>query len=232
MNISILYCLDGAKKAKGITVIIDVFRAFTVEPYLFANNAREVFAIGDKEIAYKKKEENPNVILIGERNGITLPGFDFGNSPSRVSEVDFTDKTIYHTTSSGTQGIANSINASEVITGSFVNSKAIATYIKNSGYEDVSLVCMGLNASRQTEEDNLCARYIKDLLENKEPDIRAELLDLKNTSGKKFFDPLQSEIFPRADFDFCIKQSVFDFVIRATKVEDSVYKMERIEVNV
>lgn len=232
MNISILYCLDGAKEAKGITVIIDVFRAFTVEPYLFENNAHEVFAIGDKEIAYRKKEQNPDVILIGERNGITLPGFDFGNSPSRVAEIDFSGKTIYHTTSSGTQGIANSINAREVITGSFVNSKAIAAYIKNSGYEDVSLVCMGLNASRQTAEDNLCAEYIKDLLENKDPDITDKLLDLKNTSGRKFFDPLQAEIFPTADFDFCIRQSVFDFVIKATKVEESVYKMERIEVKV
>ena len=31
MNIKILELIDGAKKAEGLTVIIDVFRAFTLE---------------------------------------------------------------------------------------------------------------------------------------------------------------------------------------------------------
>lgn len=230
MNISIYQCLDGSKKAKGIAVIIDVFRAFTLEPYLFNRNAKTVYAVGDKEIAYKKKEEDSSVILIGERYGITLPGFDYGNSPSKIDETDFTDKTIYHTTSAGTQGIANSINASEVITGSFSNAKAIARYIENSNYDEVSLVCMGLDAIKETEEDTLCALYIKSLLEHNEMDITKELWDLSKTSGKKFFDPERNHIFPRKDFDYCIKPNVFDFVIRATKVEDEVYLMERIEV--
>lgn len=230
MNISILNCLEGAKQAKGIAVIIDVFRAFTLEPYLFKNNAREVYAIGNKEIAYKKKEENPDVVLIGERRGITLPGFDYGNSPSKVDKVDFSNKVIYHTTSAGTQGIANSSNAVEVITGSFVNSKAVAKYILSRGFEEVSLVCMGLDAVKETEEDTLCAMYIKSLLLGKTVDISDELFDLRNTSGKKFFDPSQEEVFPRDDFDYCVKQDVFDFVIRATKIEDSVFLMEKIEV--
>ncbi len=230
MNISILQCLDGAKKAKGLAVIIDVFRAFTVEPYLFARNAKEVYAVGDKDIAYRMKELNPDVILVGERNGITLPGFDYGNSPSRVDRDDFTDKIVYHTTSAGTQGIANSINASEVITGSFANSKAISKYILDSGYEEVSLVCMGLNAERETAEDTLCAEYIRSLLLGEELDISDRLMELSKTSGKKFFDPAKEEIFPRADFDYCINANIFDFVIRATKVDESVYLMSKIEV--
>lgn len=230
MKINVLHCLDGAKKATGIAVIIDVFRAFTLETYLFKNNASEVYAVGDKEIAYLKKQENPDVVLIGERHGITLPGFDFGNSPSIIDRNDFTGKTIYHTTSAGTQGIANSINALEVITGSFSNSKAIARYILNNGYDEVSLVCMGLDASRKIEEDTLCAEYIKSLLEGNEKDISEDLINLKYTSGRKFFDPKQAEVFPREDFDYCIKPNVFDFVIKAKRVEDSVYKMIRIEV--
>ena len=54
--------------------------------------------------------------------------------------------------------------------------------------------------------------------------------NLKYTSGRKFFDPKQAEVFPRDDFDYCIKPNVFDFVIKAKRVEDSVYKMNRIEV--
>lgn len=230
MNISILQCLEGAKKAKGIAVIIDVFRAFTLEPYLFNRNASRVYAVGDKEIAYKKKEEDKSVILIGERHGITLPGFDYGNSPSKIDSVDFTGKIIYHTTSAGTQGIANSSNADEVITGSFSNAKAIAKYINDQQFDEVSLVCMGLDAIKETEEDTLCALYIKSLLEHNEIDISDALDDLKNTSGKKFFDPAKNHIFPRLDFDYCVKPNVFDFVIKANKVENEVYLMEKIEV--
>lgn len=44
---------------------------------------------------------------------------------------------------------------------------------------------MGLDALKETEEDNLCAYYIKSLLENKNVNIDNEISKLKNTSGAK-----------------------------------------------
>ena len=41
MNIKILHMVEGAKQATGLTVIIDVFRAFTVEAYLMNNDAEK-----------------------------------------------------------------------------------------------------------------------------------------------------------------------------------------------
>ena len=82
MNIKILQLIDGAKKATGLAVIIDVFRAFTVEPYIINNRAKKLIPVGDMQIAYDYKEQNDDCILIGERRGIKLPGFDYGNSPS------------------------------------------------------------------------------------------------------------------------------------------------------
>ena len=35
MKINILHLIEGAKKAEGLTVIIDVFRAFSLECYLY-----------------------------------------------------------------------------------------------------------------------------------------------------------------------------------------------------
>ena len=49
-----------------------------------------------------------------------------------VIKLDLKEKTIIHTTSAGTQGIANAINAEEILTGSLVNAKAIAEYIKRN----------------------------------------------------------------------------------------------------
>lgn len=200
MNIKILHMVEGAKEATWIEVIIDVFRAFTVEAYLINNGAEKLMPVGDMQIAYDYREKNNDCILVGERHGKILPGFDYGNSPSQIKNIDFSGKTILHTTSAGTQGIANAKNAKEVLTGSLVNAKAIAEYIKRKGEDDVSLVCMGLRAESQTEEDNLCAYYIKSLLEETSIELDKEIKKLKETSGAKFFDKNQQDVFPEADF--------------------------------
>ena len=230
MNINILHMIDGAKNAKGLTGIIDVFRAFTVEAYLAANSAEKIIPVGDAQIAYDFKSKNPDTILVGERHGKIMEGFDYGNSPSQIRNVDFSGKIIIHTTSAGTQGIANAINADEIISGSLVNAKAIARYIKSKNPENVSLVCMGLEAKSQTEEDNLCAYYIKSLLEGNEIDLKNEIENLKITSGAKFFDKSLNDIFPEEDFYLSVEANKFDFVLRLHKTIDGLGYMEKIEI--
>lgn len=222
MDIQMLHLIEGAKLARGITVIIDVFRAFSVEAYLFERGAECIIPVGDKEFAYKLKKENPKFLLAGERHGKILPGFDMGNSPSQLLSMDVKGKTVVHTTSAGTQGIASAIYADEILGGSFLNAKATAEYIRKSGAENVSLVCMGLEALAPTDEDTLCARYIKSLLENSPIDITKEIEKLRYTSGAKFFDPTQSEVFPEEDFYMCTKTDCFDFVLKLKKPEHEV----------
>lgn len=231
MNVRILHMVEGAKQATGLAVIIDVFRAFTVETYLMRNNAAKIIPVGDVQVALDYQKAHPGTLLCGERGGAIIPGFDFGNSPSALEQVDLTGKTVVHTTSAGTQGIANAVNAEEIITGSLVNAKAIADYIKSKAPTDVSLVCMGLMAEEQTEEDNLCAAYIKSLLEDAPmADIYERMADLKNTSGAKFFDPKQQKVFPQRDFELCIKLNSVPFVLRLKKVPGELDCMERVDV--
>lgn len=219
------------QKATGIAIIIDVFRAFTVEPIIIKNGAKKLIVIGDKEIAYNFKKENNNYILIGERNGIKLPKFDYGNSPSQIEKVDFTNKVVVHTTSCGTQGIVNSMNAKEIITGSLVNISAIVKYIKNRGYDDISIVTLAKPGSDPFEEDKLCAEYIKAKLENKSTDeFKARILNLKYTSGAKFFDNKLQEIYPKEDFYLCTDIDKYDFVLKVKKDEKGYYYMEKILV--
>lgn len=227
MNIKILHMVEGAKEATGVAVIIDVFRAFTVEAYLMNNGSDRIIPVGDMQIAYDYKKNNPNAILVGERHGKILPGFDYGNSPSQLENANLKDKIIVHTTSAGTQGIANAKNADVILTGSLVNAKAIAKYIKLNNYKNVSLVCMGLEATRQTEEDNLCAYYIKSLLENKPMDLHEEIEKLKITSGAKFFDKNQQDVYPERDFYLSTEVDKFNFVLKLEK--DDVTGIEYIK---
>ena len=221
MNIQILELIDGAKAAKGLTVIIDVFRAMTVEAYVIQNGAADLIPMGSIEQAYAYRENHPGTILMGERGGAKCPGFDFGNSPSAVKDVDFTGKTVVHTTSAGTQGVANATGATEMLTGSLVNAKAIAQYIKNSGAEDVSLVCMGLAGVESTREDTLCAEYIKALVEGAPIDLQAGIEECKRTSGAKFFDP-EDTVFPEEDFWLSVEADKFDFVLHVEQGEDGL----------
>ncbi len=221
MNIRILQLLDGARAATGLTVVIDVFRAMTVEAYVIENGAKDLIPIGDIAQAYAYREAHPGTILIGERGGVKCPGFDFGNSPKEVKNIDFTGKTVVHTTSAGTQGIANAKGADEIITGSLVNAKAIAEYIKNSGAEEVSLVCMGLAGKETTQEDTLCAEYIKALIEGRQMDLSAGIEVCRQTSGAKFFDPEKTQ-FPEEDFWLCVEADKFGFVLHVEQDADGL----------
>ena len=88
MKVNILHCVDGAKEARGITVIIDVFRAFSVEAYLSFLGAKEIHPVGDDKFPLEYKKNNPDVVIIGERYGIKLDGYDFGNSPTEIMNGD------------------------------------------------------------------------------------------------------------------------------------------------
>lgn len=227
MNIRILQLLEGAQAARGLTVIIDVFRAFSVEAYAMAGGAKEIWAVGDIEKAYEMKKTYPDALLVGERGGMKCEGFDCGNSPSEIVKLNLKDQTLIHTTSAGTQGIANALHADEIISGSLVNASAIAKYIREKNPDEVSLVCMGLAGKTQTDEDTLCAEYIKALLEGQNPDITDRMNALAETTGKKFFDPARQAAFPQADFGMCIQLNKFDFVLRA-EAENDAWRMRRI----
>lgn len=227
MKITIYELIEGARKATGLTVIIDVFRAYSLEAYLFASGVEKIIPVSTIEEAFSLKRQNPEYLLAGERGGAKYEGFDFGNSPSSFVGEKLYGKTVIHTTSAGTQGISNAVNAEEIVVGSFVNATATARYIMARNPETVSLVCMGKDGVRSAEEDTLCAEYLKELLEGKPAkNIDEELLNLRNTSGRKFFDETRKTIFPERDFWMCIKRDIFPFVIKTG--EEDGRKVNRI----
>ena len=80
MEIQILQLVEGARQARGIIVVIDVFRAFSTACYVIGKGAEMIIAVGEVETAFKLKEEHPEYILMGERNEIMIPGFDDTNA--------------------------------------------------------------------------------------------------------------------------------------------------------
>lgn len=231
MEIKLLQTVEGARQAEGLTVIIDVFRAFSLECYLMAAGAGRLLPVGSKETAYRLRREHPDYVLVGERHGVILPGFDYGNSPSQTEGADVRGKTLIHTTSAGTQGIVNASGADEILTGSLVNAGAIARYIRKKGAGQVSLVCMGLEGRSESPEDKLCGRYIKSILEGETLDMETELQRLRRTpSAEKFFRPESQSVFPKEDYRMCVDVDRFDFVLKVDRLEEDTFEVHRVNV--
>lgn len=230
MRIDILHLVEGAKRARGLAVIIDVFRAFSLACYLFDRGVEKIIPVGKKEQAFALKESHPDYILIGERDNRKIPGFDFGNSPFQTSGFDFSRKTVVHTTSAGTRGIVNAGDAEAIITGSFVNADAIIRYIRTKNPAVVSLVCMGYSALYPAEEDTFCAEYIRNGIRGIPFDFQNALEIIRNTSGKRFFEPANQEFSPIEDFLFCVNLNYFNFVLKAEPDEEFGLVLRKIKL--
>jgi len=223
MKVIIESLIKGAKKAKGLTVLIDVFRAFTTVAYVMDNHAERIIPVGELEKAFNLKRENPSYILMGERKGLKVEGFDYGNSPYEIKNIDFTGKTVIMTTSAGTQGIINAKNADEIILGNFVNIQSTIAYIKKVNPAVVTLVALGGSESKIRDEDELCAEYIKQKLEGKNlafNKVKSYLKEYK--SALKFFNIKKPE-FPKGDFDCAMDIDKFKFVLKVVEKDNELF---------
>ena len=222
MRIKRLSLAEGAKEASGLAVVIDVFRAFTTDSYIMANGAERIYPVATVEEAFELKRLHHDWILIGERGGKQVPGFDFGNSPYDVKDVDFTGYSVIQTTSAGTRGIFNAYHADEILPGSFVIADAIVEYIKRRNPETLSLIAMGWGGLAKAPEDESLAEYIEMKLRGEEPDFEAMKKRIRDDpQGMKFFDKSQPE-FKEGDFHCAMDLNKFNFCLRLVK-EDQPY---------
>ena len=230
MELSIDHLSAGAARARGTAVIIDVFRAYSVECYAYAAGAARIYPVGALEEAYARKQAQPDVLLCGERHGKKEPGFDFGNSPSEILKADLRGRTLVHTTSAGTQGVGAAVHAEEILMASLVNAAATAEYLRRSGAQRVSFVCMGLENRTPTLEDTVCAEYMRALLLGEAYDLPARIPELRDGPGRRFFVPEDQSFAPREDFALCVQYDRFPFALRLAREPDGTAFSERVDV--
>jgi len=104
---------------------------------------------------------------MGEVGGGAPPGFDFGNSPFEIFNVDFHGKTIIQRTSAGTQGIVTANRAERLYAASLVTVEATVLALLSDSPDEVFLVAMGDNGIKRTDEDELCAIHLRNRLEGR-----------------------------------------------------------------
>jgi len=228
VQIDVFDHVAGAREARGIAVVIDVFRAFSVAAYAFDAGAARVLPVAEIEDAKALARRFPGAVLAGERHARRLPGFDIGNSPTEVRAIGLQGKVLVHTTHAGTQGLVNATGAEEVLTGAFVNISSVCRYIRGRRPRQVSLVRMGHEARERCAEDDLYAECLRLMLLGRPAplaEVRERLREAP--AAVKFFDPA-CDWAPRDDFEYCTEVDRFDFVLRLRRVPGEPIELERL----
>jgi 2-phosphosulfolactate phosphatase len=215
--------IEGAQRAQGFVIIIDVFRAFTVTPLFFYLGARKAIFVRDPEEAFLLKTNYDDIVLAGEVNEQLIPGFDLGNSPSeliRKPKEFLKGKIVVQRTTAGVTGVISALaQAGMVILGSYVMAKAISRYIlaQNPLPKIVTVVAMGRRGITKSPEDEGCADYLEHLLKGSHYDnIKTLEHIIFNEAAQKFIRG-DKPYLPRADPLFCLQKDLFDFVLVAAK---------------
>ena len=217
IDIRISSLIAGARAARGVAVIIDVFRASSSIVAAFGAGAERVIPVGGLDAAYQLKKRNPAFLLFGERGGLPPDGFDSGNSPPAIAAMDLHGKTVILTTSAGTQGIVNAAGADDVLVGCFLNARAVGEYLLAREPREACLVAMGVGGVGPALEDDLCASYIRSIIlgEDTDHDRMLEAI-MEHPEATKFLEQ-GSPLFNPEDVHFSLRPNVYSIVPRYVK---------------
>ena len=201
--------LETCTQATGAVVVVDVLRAFTTAAHAFSRGAKEIWLVGTVEEAFALRAQRPGVLIVGEVEGIQVPGFDFGNSPSEIADADLTGRILVHRTTAGTQGVVRSTQAELVLGASFACARATVDYLRARGRERVTFVVTGADARRDGDEDRACAEYLAALLRGEDADVEPYLGRVhQSTVGLQFGDPRYPQ-FPAEDLALAVEVDRF-----------------------
>ena len=229
MKVVIASLVEGAKRAMGVVAVIDVFRAFTSAAVALANGASRIVMVRSLEEALELRRAGVGQVCIGEVGGRAPEGFDFGNSPFEIASVDFQGTSVIQRTSAGTQGVVLASNRAErLYAASLVTADATVRAVLSGSPETVTLVPMGAEGIRRTDEDELCAMHLRNRLEGRLGDLEAiRRLVLAGGEVPRFHDPTRPYLHPE-DVDMALDVDRFDFAVRVEIEEDRpVARMER-----
>jgi 2-phosphosulfolactate phosphatase len=211
--------LEDCHTANGVVIVIDVLRAFSTAAYAFSLGAKEILLASSVEQALSLRSQIPHSKVMGEVNGIRPDGFDFGNSPTHLSQEDLSGITMIQRTTAGTQGVVRSQKAEVLLASSFVVADATKRHVKRLASDQVTFVITGKNFGGG-DEDLACAEYLEALMRGDRPDPKPFIQRVFASKDASFhFDP--SKIgFPRSDLDYCTQIDKFDFAMPITRADD------------
>jgi len=223
------FSLAEADSAQGTTVVIDVLRAFTTAAYAFHGGARRIYPVAGVEEVLHLKSQLDDALTMGEVDGFKPEGFDFGNSPAVIRNVDLQNRILVQRTSAGTQGLIRAKQADQLLAASFVVAKATATYLRSLQPDLISFVVTGVCPGRDGDEDRACGDYIEAMVRGKDPDPQDYTKRVAtSTIGKSFYEDKVAYLL-QEDYELSIWADIFNFYM-PIRIEDDLLVLENSEI--
>jgi 2-phosphosulfolactate phosphatase len=114
-----------AIKRNDIAIVVDALRCSSTIITAIANDVREIIPVETTGEAFELRSNDSNTILVGERKGKKINGFDLDNSPLEFINNEFRRKRIVITTTNGTSAIKQVEKCPMVLIGAFMNSNEV-----------------------------------------------------------------------------------------------------------
>lgn len=130
-------------------VVVDILRATSSMTTAFAHGVESIYPVAKLDDCRAMKSKG--YLIAGERDGEKVADFDLGNSPFEYMAENLKGKQIAFTTTNGTQAIAKSIGAKEIIIGAFLNLSAVAAHLIKSN-NNILIVCAGWKGKVNLED--------------------------------------------------------------------------------
>ena len=149
---------DVPEHNSDVAVVIDVLRATTTISWALTNGADSIEVFSDIQLL--KKDANKWAVekrlMLGERGGRKLEGFDLGNSPLSVTKEKVLGKRLFMSTTNGTKSLKKVENVKNLFSMALTNRKAVADRIMSLNEKNVLILGSGWEDSYSLE-DSLAA---------------------------------------------------------------------------
>jgi 2-phosphosulfolactate phosphatase len=204
--------VEGAHRATGTVVVVDVLRAFTVSAFALAGGARECVLVPTVEEARALAAAIPNAVISAEVDALPIPGIAISNSPTQIAAADLRGRTLVQRTSAGTP-VINAVDPSlTVYAGSLVVARATARACLLTKADGVTLI-----ASADFPEDHACVRYMEALMNGETPNVDELLGPLRRTDRYRKVASGEWPGFPSSDLELALTPDRFDFAMPASR---------------
>src|SRR5690349_22575402 len=111
---------------RTVCIVLDVLRASSTMLAMFEAGAGELLLAASPEAALAVAETDRAAYWVcGERHGLKVEGFDFGNSPIEFVDAALAERQVVYVTSNGTSALAAVKDAPVVLVGSPRNEVAV-----------------------------------------------------------------------------------------------------------
>ncbi len=173
---------DVPEKIKAdVAIVIDVLRATTTIAWALNNGAEAVQAFADLNQLSIDASNWPESkrILLGERGGKRIDGFDLGNSPLGVKPEIVQGKRLFMSTTNGTRSLDRVKDTENLYTLALPNRKAVAERLIADNPREVLILGSGWEGSYSLE-DSLAAGGLAHYLQSQ------NIKDLKISNDELF----------------------------------------------